>query len=427
MKFGKTIENFGNGFGIGNNVSFSAEENNKLKLATEANLSEENINKNMQSLLNETISNTILKNSSDIQAYVEQVNNFNVSFSSDNPDCPPIEKVSITNVNQTVTNVTEATNNLKNEVEQKISSEIKNDVRTTVIKLSDMFDSGLDFVNSFPEVMEAGFEGAKNMGSSVDTVFSEALAGAGIGNKFESEKTVNNDMELKNKLGMKDSDTITDDTEAANKIEQSLSLENIQTILTEVVQANNFTINVGQCTKSAVIDDIEQLNKNDMKIESSTLNTIVTELSNTLTSNISKIFSKIADKAENHKAVAELALATGMGIVASGGNYTDSNGKTVHTSKPVLPGDLCNENANNNCVSQNDVKNNPKIAEPTNNQSNTFDLNTLLENKMVLYGVAGLFGFIILLIIIKAFSGGGGDDYYYDDYYYHKNFSSYLN
>lgn len=427
MKFEKKIEHFGNGFGIANSVSLSAEENNNLKLATEANLSEENINKNMQSLLNETISNTILKNSSNLQTYVEQVNNFNVTFSNNNPNCPPIEKISITGVIQDVNSVTEATNEVQNEVEQKISSDIKNDVRTTVIKLSDMFNSGLDFANSFPEVMKAGFEGVNNMGSDVDSVFSEALAGAGIGNEFSSEKTVNNNTDLKNKLGMKDSDTITDDSESANKIEQSLSIENIQSILTEVVQANNFNINVGQCTKSAVIDDIKQLNKSDMKVVSKTLNTVVTELSNSLTSNVQKIFSKIAEKSTNPRAVAELALATGMGIVASGGNYTDSSGRTVHKSKPVLPDSLCNSNANNNCVSQNDVKTNPKIVENPSTPSPFNNLNLLLENKMVLYGVVGLFAFIILLIIIKSISGGGTEDEYYEDYYYHKNFSSYLN
>jgi hypothetical protein len=431
----KIIEHLGNGFGIGNSVSLSADEENKLAIATDANLSQTNITENMQSLLNETISNTILKNSNNLKTLVIQTNNFNLNFTKDRyNNCPPIQNLSITNVNQVAETNTVVTSEIINNIKQDIKNDIQNDVRSSVIKISDIFSAGLDIANSFPEIMEAGFEGVENMGSDVDSVFNEAFAGAGIGNKFDSSKSVSNDGDLKMKLGMDQNDTISEDSELANKLEQSLSLDNIQKIINEVMQNNDFTVSTNQCVVNAEISNIEQINKSNIKIESITLNTVVNEISNTLTSNIDKVFQKLSEKASNQRAVAELGLAAGIGIVASGGKYRDNTGKVVNETPPILSSDLCESNANNNCLTTDELQRDPSIIDRSTNTGtnpptstptttppvvNTLPVLSDENSQMIIYGILGLIGLIILIIVIKLITGGGGNTVTYvpDKYY----------
>ena len=97
----KIIEHLGNGFGIGNSVNLSAEENNRLGVATSANLSEQNITENMNSFINETISNTILNNTLKLQTIVRQINEINLEFGKDRANnCPQAEVVNITGIKQ---------------------------------------------------------------------------------------------------------------------------------------------------------------------------------------------------------------------------------------------------------------------------------------------------------------------------------------
>ena len=396
----KIIEHLGNGFGIGNSVNLGAEENNKLAIATSANLSEQNITENMNSFINETISNTILNNSLKLKTMVRQINEINLEFGKDRRNqCPQAEVVNITGIKQEADVKVSQRTEMINTIKQEITSDIKNDIKSSIIRISDIFDSGINIANSFPEVMEAGFEGVEDMGGSADTVFISALGGAGIGNSYNANKTVNSDGDFKMAMGMDSNDVVVDDQELLNQIESSINVGSITRITNDILQNNNFSVDVNQCVNRVNISDIEQINESNLVIESTALNEVVSKLSTSIVSNVDRLIKKIAEKSNNKLAVAKMGLAAGMGVVASGGKYRDANGNVVDEKNPVVHN--CNENSN--CRNHNQ----PEESGSGNSGKE--------KSNLLLYGVIG---FVILIVIIVIMNSNKGDEYDYD--YYNK-------
>ncbi len=398
----KIIEHLGNGFGIGNSVNLDAEENDKLAIATSANLSEQNITENMNSFINETISNTILNNSLKLKTIVRQINEINLEFGKDRRHrCPQAEAVNITGIKQEADVKVSQRTEMLNTVRQEITSDIKNDLKSSIIRISDVFDSGINIANSFPEIMEAGFEGVEDMGGSADTVFISALGGAGIGNSYNANKTVNSDADFKMAMGMDTNDVVVDDQELLNQIESAINVRSVTRITNDILQNNNFSVGVNQCVNLVNISDIEQINESNLVIESTALNEVVSKLSTSIVSNVDKLIKKIAEKSNNKLAVAKMGLAAGMGVVASGGKYRDANGNIVDQKNPVVHN--CNENSN--------CRNHNQPGESGGNGGN----GGKKKSNLLLYGVIG---FVILIIIIVIMNSNKGDEYDYD--YYNK-------
>ena len=416
---------FGNGFGIGNSVNLSAEETSSLKLAVEGNLSEENITNNLQSFLNETISSTILNNASKLKVYVKAVNQINIKFGQDNPNanCPPAE-INISGISQTGGIDLDVENDTINEVKNSITSEVKTNITTAVLSISDIFEKGTDIVNKFPEVMNAGFDGVDEMGGGADAVFVSALGGAGIGNSYNADKTVNSSGDLKMKVGMDSTNNINDENDNQNVIDSAISNDSITKIINDILQENKFSIETNQCVGKVNISDLEQINEASLNIKSTALNSVVNTLTNEIGANIGKIIANIADKADNQKAVAELALATGIGIVGAGGTYRDDTGNVTSQEKTRLPPGVCNENSGN-CVTNtapiepaggSGGSGGSRVAAPDSGGANTE-----LSSNTMMYVVGGLAALIIIILIVVM--SGKRSTSSYDDYYYNKYLS----
>ena len=404
----KIIEHLGNGFGISNSVNLSAEEINRLAVATSANLSEQNITENMNSFINETISNTILNNTLKLQTIVRQINEINLEFGKDRANnCPQAKVINITGIKQDATVKVSQRTEMINRINQEITSDIKNDIKSSFTRISDVFDSGIDIANSFPEIMEAGFEGVEDMGGSADTVFISALGGAGIGNSYNANKTVNSDGDFKMEMGLDTNDVIVDDQELINQIESAINVSSVTNITNDILQNNNFSVKVNQCVNRVNISFYDQMNDSNLVIESITLNDVVSRLSTSIVSNVDRLIEKIAEKSNDQLAVAKMGLAAGMGVVASGGKYRDANGNVVDEKKPVVG----NCNKNSNCRKHNQPE-----------ENGTTDSGKK-KNNLLLYGVIG---FVILIVIIVIMNSSKGDEYDYDYDYYYDYYNKYL-
>ena len=228
-------------------------------------------------------------------------------------------------IDQTNRITQESIQNATNELSKSLKVDMETNLINVFQKATDTAGSIAASQSKMPEMMAMGSAGLKSLTGGAGKVFQGGIGmGMGIGNSTSMDQKLNNDLEFKNEFGITDETIIDDEDIKENDVKESLSTENINDMVNEVLQANGIELSLQQCLSDIKITNIQQLNEANMKVESTTINTVSTEITSKLMTNIKKILQSVATKSppRSHEKVLQ-ALATGANV-AGGGMYVDA-------------------------------------------------------------------------------------------------------
>ena len=390
------------GAGIGNSTSLTDIQKESLSQLNEQMMEQNSINNGLSKMVKNSISNTMAKNASSLQSIIKQTNSIVLSAPPDG--CPPLTKIVIRNVKQTNNLQLQAISKSLNDVTVKIQQDIKKDLQDSTEQMSS-YANNKSLGSTFGDVVGKGFDALESVSGDVAGVLSNAGGGAGIGNSYNSTRISDEQTDLKNKYGLKETAEVKKEDLEDLSLEDELKAENINNMINEVLQSNGMEFN-GVCPTSFEAENIEQLNTANIKIESETINKLSKDIADKYEKNLETIFSKILEQTDDETVgdIAQLGTATAL-VVSEGG---EAGAKIIDST-----GDASS-----------------KVID-----SGLSGISGILGGNFVLYAVIGvvvvaLIGALLLMMkpgvvgdIVGAVSGKGGEapggdyaDDYGDDY-----------
>ena len=330
-----SYEHFLSGVGIANDTNLSDTKKKTLNSLTDHMFKEETVQESINKLIKTTIQKTIANNASNLQAILQQTNTIMIDATGLKEGCLVEGPVIVKNVSQRNIGDVKIVKNSYNKTMTDIQSDIKRNINYNFIEASKFSD--INRVGSvFGDMAKAAIGVVGEVSGDIAGVLQNAGGGSGIANKYDNKRVNENNKTLVTNGTLEALAEINQEDMEDLSLTDELSLENIETIVTDILAKNGIMFR-GLCPTNVEITDIEQINETTLSVESETVNQISRTIGDNYLKNLDYVYNKMLEKTrdETKGDVAQLGVAAAVTISAGGealSQTIDSTGKAVERS-----------------------------------------------------------------------------------------------
>ena len=328
------------GGGVANSNSVNIEDKQKYKQIIDTKLTNSDLINTVQKVIANTISYTLVSNSSQIENIITLNNTINFTGAE---DCQIMGAINITNITQSSRVNSQTVNISINKVISDMTTTVNNNVQTNLKKISENTSDNSNqskISSSFEGLVDSYFKGITDVVDGVGNMLDSLGSCSGAGNSCTTTKITENEKELITKYKLDNDFKFSDAVDLDEELNSIIKIEDITNIISTITGSNTLGAD-GLCPTFIDINNIKQL----ITIKNFIDNKTTSIISNKIATNYINKIDRILNIMTQHKLktseissngdIADLGDAIG-GVINAGGNaIATSGGAIIHATGDI--------------------------------------------------------------------------------------------